>query len=105
VISSEIAKFTKSGVVFKDGREEDFDVVVLATGYQFTSSCASFMDPEMVKKVTDPVYKVIKSGCESAQEGLYFIGYNDKFGRFREIYLESLRIGTEIKKKLSFTAV
>ena len=45
--SAEIERFTTTGVVFKNGKEETFDVVVLATGYK----------PNLAQILAEPVYK------------------------------------------------
>jgi len=99
VFNKGIKRFTKTAVIFEDDREETFDDVILATGFEFASSCAKFLDPEIHAKVTHEGI-VVASGKESAQKHMYFLGYADWAGRFREIHLESIRITKEIEKKL-----
>lgn len=100
VINKEIKNFTKNTVVFVDGKEEDFDVIIFATGYNKNGSAEKILPPEILKKVVNS-YGVIDSGKESPQKGLYFVGYNDFAGRFREISLESLNIAKHLATALS----
>lgn len=114
VISSEIAEMNSDSVIFKDGSKSNFDAVILATGlspsmkfidligYNKTGSINAFLSDEIVKKVLT-ANGVIDSGKESPQEGLFFVGYNDSAGRFREISLEAFRIAATIKNRLQET--
>ncbi len=51
VVKHEIERFTKTGVVFKNGKEETFDVIVLATG--FRSSIDQFLSAPLVSSSTN----------------------------------------------------
>ena len=37
-------------------------------------------------------YGVVRSGCKTIHEGLYFIGFNDYFGRFHEMAREARQL-------------
>ena len=91
--------FTETGVIFDDDSEEAFDDVVLATGYKFTASYAAFLDESIQAKVVNE-RQVVVSGKETAQKGLFFIGFSDMFGRFREINLEAHSITDAIRTRL-----
>jgi len=67
-----IEKFTNDGVVFEDGREEQFEKVILATGYQtdlreMLPNAHAALDECGAPRV---------SGEQTAEEGLYFCGYS-----------------------------
>jgi len=95
VVNSEIEKISERSVRFKNGTEQEFDAIILATGYQFTSSFSKFLDESIIKKILTP-YHVIDSGKETPQENLYFIGFNDFLGRFHEISREGKIIAKHI---------
>jgi len=67
-----IQKFTRDGVVFEDGREENFDKVILATGYQ-TDLRAMLPDAHAA---LDERGAPRVSGEQTAEQGLYFCGYS-----------------------------
>jgi indole-3-pyruvate monooxygenase len=100
VCNKPIKGFTEESVIFEDDKEEPFDDVILATGYKFTSSFAHYLEPDVHKRVLTE-FNVPESGKESPQEGLYFIGFNDLFGRLREINLEAFKIAELIYSKLN----
>jgi len=99
VICSEIDRLTESGVLFKDGKEQPFDVIICATGFHFNAAFAKFLNESVVKKVVNE-HHVVVSGNESPQENLYFVGHCDYAGRLREIRLEALRIASHIAGKV-----
>eukprot|EP00026_Physarum_polycephalum_P010196 Phypoly_transcript_10350.p2 GENE.Phypoly_transcript_10350~~Phypoly_transcript_10350.p2 ORF type:complete len:145 (+),score=26.24 Phypoly_transcript_10350:851-1285(+) len=99
VHSQEIERFTPTGVVFKNGKEEIFDVVVLATGYK----------PNLAQILEEPVYKsaINDLGFPKDQPevtrtnpGLYFVGYADATGRILKMKEDSIEIASAIKAKL-----
>lgn len=66
-----VERFTRTGVVFEDGREEAFDAVVLGTGYR--PGVAEFLEaPEALDERGVPV----ASGGMEAAPGLYFCGFH-----------------------------
>lgn len=93
-----IDHFTKTGVVFADGREVVFDAVILATGYR------PRVDAILGDAASDCVQDgmPLTSGQEAGIKGLYFCGYNVRpTGMLREIALEARRIGAAISRAKS----
>lgn len=90
-----IQQFTRTGVVFTDGRNEDFDAVVLATGYR--TGLRNWLD--VADDVLSPEGVPCCSGQPVAAEpGLYFCGYHvSATGMLREIALEAARIADHLK--------
>jgi cation diffusion facilitator CzcD-associated flavoprotein CzcO len=88
-----VAGFSSAGVRFRDGSEQAFDAVVLATGYR--PEVGAFL--EAASAVTDVKGDPVASGRESAEAGLYFCGfYVAPTGMLREIALEARRIARDI---------
>jgi indole-3-pyruvate monooxygenase len=85
-----IQQFTPRGEVFADGRAEDFDAVVLATGYR--TGLGRWL--EVSAGVLSPEGAPLCSGLPVAAEpGLYFCGYHvSATGMLREIALEAEQI-------------
>jgi len=46
IVKSNVARFTETGVVFENGDRVDVDVVIFATGYNFSFP---FIDEKLVK--------------------------------------------------------
>ncbi|MDB5953822.1 NAD(P)/FAD-dependent oxidoreductase [Ramlibacter sp.] len=67
-----IAAFTLEGVRFLDGREESFDAVILATGYQAE---VQRLFPQAAVPVQDKGLPTPVSGS-GALAGVYFVGYD-----------------------------
>lgn len=88
-----IERFETTTVVFEDRSEEDFDAVVLGTGYH--PAVAEFIDD--ANAVTDDAGIPTRSGTESTLPGLYFCGFNvPPSGMLREIAIEAKRIAKAI---------
>jgi putative flavoprotein involved in K+ transport len=66
-----IAQFTPTGVVFVDGRAEDCDAVIAATGYR--SGLPQLL--ELPNAFDERGYLCFASGRSTGFPGLYFIGY------------------------------
>jgi cation diffusion facilitator CzcD-associated flavoprotein CzcO len=66
-----IAGFTNKGVRFEDGRVEDFDAVVLATGYNPRLDAFLEASPGLLDRHGRPRTK----GCKTNVPGLYFCGF------------------------------
>jgi indole-3-pyruvate monooxygenase len=87
-----VERFTESGVVFTDRREEEFAAVVLATGYR--PAVSDFLAEAGQVCSQDGVPK--KSGDE-VLPGLYFCGfYVSPTGMLREIAVEARRIARSV---------
>ncbi|HZQ10908.1 MAG TPA: NAD(P)/FAD-dependent oxidoreductase [Anaerolineae bacterium] len=71
VLRPNVARFTTNGVVFKDGRAEEFDIVVSATG--FKTGLEELLDvPQVLNSLAEPKFP---SGQTTSIPNLYFIGY------------------------------
>ncbi|MEQ9300711.1 MAG: NAD(P)/FAD-dependent oxidoreductase [Cyclobacteriaceae bacterium] len=96
-VVGDIKSFTQDGVVLTSGEEENFDDIILATGYKANL-------PEFVK--IDEVHFDHRGAPTSAwlgqYPGLYFIGFNTSFsGILNAIYEESALVFSEIKKNFA----
>jgi cation diffusion facilitator CzcD-associated flavoprotein CzcO len=90
-------RFTDGGVVFDDGSKEDFDGVILATG--FRPDLRSLLGD--VSGVLDEKGMPIVTGRETAEAGLYFCGQiTSATGQLREIGIEARRIAKLARRYL-----
>lgn len=88
-----IERFTETGVVFTDGKEQAFDAVILATGYR--PRVDGFLRD--ADDALDDTGTPLASGAEAAVEGLYFCGfYVSPNGMLREIAHEARGIAAAI---------
>lgn len=88
-----IDRFTPTGVVFTDGREEKFDAVILATGFRAALGDLLPDAPEVLDANGTPRI----SGDRTAAPGLYFCGFRlTSGGGIREAGLEAGRIADVI---------
>lgn len=91
-----IDRFTASGVVLSDGREREYDLVLLATGYRaaledLLEGAGDLVDDRGYPRV---------HGAEAAP-GLYFVGFrNPPTGQLRDIALEAARVAADVKRRL-----
>jgi putative flavoprotein involved in K+ transport len=92
-----INRFTENGVVYEDGREEAFDVVVAATG--FKTGLQELLDvPGVVDERGYPKYP---SGRPTTYPGFYFMGYNESVrGHLFEANRDSRRLAKIIATHL-----
>jgi putative flavoprotein involved in K+ transport len=92
--------FTPTGVVYVDGRAEDFDAVIAATG--FKTGLPELLDaPGTLDERGFPAYP---SGQPTAQPGLYFMGYTQHLrGHLYEANRDSRRLAGIIKAYLQLT--
>jgi putative flavoprotein involved in K+ transport len=92
-VRPDVARLTPSGVVFADGREEDFGAVVSATG--FGSGLQQLLDlPGAVDERGRPRFR---SGRPTAYPGLYFIGFDETTrGVLYETNRDSRRLAREV---------
>jgi cation diffusion facilitator CzcD-associated flavoprotein CzcO len=93
-----IDRLTNDGVVFDDGRSEDFDAIVLATGFRpdlrrLIPDVDGVFDAHGMPRVT---------GQATDAPGLYFCGQIvAPTGQFREIGLEAERLAKGVKQYLA----
>jgi len=92
-----IACFTATGVLFEDGRAEEFDAVIAATGYR--SALPQLLDqPGALDAEGLPL---APSGQPTGFPGLYFIGYTRSLrGHLYEANRDSRRLGKHVKAYL-----
>jgi len=99
VITHEIERFVANGVVFKNGQEEAYDVVVLATGY--ASNLSKILSSRVYGAIIDDKgFPKEGKSIPSNYEGIYCVGFTDLFGRIFSMQNESIRIAAEVKRKL-----
>lgn len=96
-ILHDIERFYENGVIFKDGQQEEFDAIILATGYrakveEFVEGAEQLLDQRRVPS------KAVFGGD---YEGLYFLGFdNYKLGGILgTIYNDSEVIAEDIRAK------
>ena len=95
-IYGDIERFYPEGVIFEEEGEEQFDAVILGTGYR--PAVHEFL--EHYEEVTDEERIPIRSGEETQLPGLYFCGfYVSNTGMLRAIYEESEKIADSISQK------
>jgi putative flavoprotein involved in K+ transport len=88
-----IARFTSSGVVFSDGRTEEFDAVIFATGYR-TGLQQLLNVPGLLDERGFPKHG---NGEETSVPGLYFMGFIESHrGLMFEIESASRRLARTI---------
>jgi putative flavoprotein involved in K+ transport len=93
VIRPALSRFSETGVTYDDGRAEDFDAVILATGYE-TGLDRLLAIPGLLE---DDAYPRFASGERTSQPGLYFMGYfKSHRGHFFEIDRASRRLARTI---------
>ncbi len=98
-IVDDIRSFTANGVIYQSGEQEEFDHVILATGY--TADL-----PEFIEITSDHFDKkgVPKSAWSEECTGLYFVGFNTSFsGILNAIYEESEQVVDKILKEIDLT--
>lgn len=85
-----------NGVRFADGREEPYEGIVLATGYD--TGLAQFIDG--FDAIADSRGRPHRFGEETGIPGLYFVGFrNPSTGALREIAREAPRVAAAIKAR------
>ena len=93
-----VTRLTERGAVFADGSEEEFDVVVAATGY--TTGLGEILAvPGAVGADGQPAFR---SGRPTPHPGLYFIGFDETVrGHLFEANRESKRLAASVERYLS----
>jgi len=94
-----VREFIGEGVVFMDGKQSQFDAIILATGYR--PGLDTFLSGPSAA-VSDKNGMPLSSGSETNMPGLYFCGYYvAPTGMLREIGLEAKRISASISRKFA----
>jgi thioredoxin reductase len=92
-VFDDIDSFNSNAISFKNGSSEEFDAVILGTGYK--PIVGDFF--QSTEKVCDETGNPSVSGRESSIDGLYFCGfYVSPTGMLREINLEARKISRNI---------
>jgi indole-3-pyruvate monooxygenase len=87
-------------VRFVDGRTENFDAIILATGYR--PGLDRFID--RFESISDERGRPHRFGEETNVSGLFFVGFrNPPTGALREIASEAPRVATAIRARRSAT--
>jgi putative flavoprotein involved in K+ transport len=96
-----IDRFTPRTIVFADRREEEFDVVVAATG--FNTGLAELLEvPDAVQDNGRPHFR---SGRPTPHPGLYFIGFDETTrGVLFEANRDSKRLAAAVRRYLATRA-
>ncbi|MEZ0487546.1 flavin-containing monooxygenase [Fibrella aquatica] len=91
-----IAQVNQNTVTFTDGREDPFDVIVLATGYR--TGLSDILAPDLSRKIlNEKGYPRGLWDTNPALQGLYFLGFALPLtGILRGIRLDSERIVEEL---------
>lgn len=93
VVRKGVESFDGAEVLFVDGMREQFDAVVLATG--FTTGLPAMLPNHA--SVLDADGRPLESGRETEAAGLYFCGYDvTATGMLRQIGIEAQAIGRDI---------
>jgi thioredoxin reductase len=91
-----IEEFTEDAVKFSDGKQAQFEAVILATGYRPWVHTFLKVEPNILNQEGTP----LSSGRETSMPRLYFCGYYvAPTGMFREIAIEARRISANIASK------
>ena len=100
-VRPDVAGFTPTGVIFNNGLEEAFDLVVAATG--FSSGLEQLLPiPDLL---TEDAYPRFPSGEPTSYPGLYFIGFTHSLhGHLFEANRASRRLARYIAKYLGRVA-
>jgi cation diffusion facilitator CzcD-associated flavoprotein CzcO len=99
VVRPGVAGFTADGVKFVDGREEPFDAVILATGYQ---ADVARLFPELQVPTRDKGLPTVITGTGEL-DGVYFVGYDIRQpgGVLRTIAQQAVKVSDEIASSTS----
>lgn len=95
-IYGDILRIEGNSIYFKDNKQQDFDAIILATGYQH--NLESFLDPGNDR--FDDMSKPVSKQSYFGKNGLYFCGfYVSPMGMLREIGIEAAKIAKDIAVK------
>jgi hypothetical protein len=92
-IRPNVRHLTSTGVVYADGRAEDFDAIIAATG--FRTGLEDLLDAPGV--LDERGFPAFPSGRPTAYPGLYFMGYTEHLrGHLYEANRDSRRLAGSI---------
>ena len=97
-VRADVTRFTSSGVVFIDGLEESFDIVVAATGFD-TGLARLLAVSDAVDETGQPRFR---SGRPTSYPGLYFMGFDETVrGHLLEANRESRHLAVTVADYLT----
>jgi hypothetical protein len=111
VISQEIGWFSNDSVTFKNGEKIQFDAVIFCTGkliffsksyflgYQKTATFSKFLNKNIVNECLNN--RGVIRGCSMPKYNLFFNGYNNNTGRFKQMKFDAVKIGNCIESFLN----
>jgi indole-3-pyruvate monooxygenase len=95
-VYGDIVKIEGNTVYFEDNRQQHFDTIIAATGYQHNLESLLDSSSERISDLNNPINKQSYFG----RDGLYFCGfYVSPTGMLREIGIEAKKIANDIAKK------
>jgi cation diffusion facilitator CzcD-associated flavoprotein CzcO len=100
VVRPAVSRLSPQGVVFADGSDESYDVVIAATGFE--TALPELLDlPDAIDEHGMPRFP---SGRPTSYAGLYFIGFEENIGgHLRRANVESRRLAKEVRGYLTRT--
>ena len=100
-VYGDIVRIEGNTIYFEDNKQQDFDAIILATGYQH--NLESFLN--LSSDRMDDLNNAISKQSYFGKDGLYFCGfYVSPMGMLREIGIEARKIAKDIAgKKIAAT--
>lgn len=81
VISGDIQQFTKTGVILTNGKSQDYDAIILGTGFR-PSINKILNQPELYLNINDRLLPKTDGKCQSIVDPrLYFVGFEKTVSR------------------------
>lgn len=95
-VYGDIVRIENTTVFFEDNKQQNFDAIVLATGYQHNLESFLTIDNDRI----DDLDNIIGKQSWFGKDGLYFCGfYVSPFGMLREIGMDAVKIAKDIARK------
>jgi indole-3-pyruvate monooxygenase len=95
-VYGDIARIEGNTIFFEDGRQQDFDAIILATGYQHNLQSMLDLSSDRLNDIGHAISKQSFFG----KDGLYLCGfYLSPMGMLREIGIEARQIAKDIARK------
>jgi cation diffusion facilitator CzcD-associated flavoprotein CzcO len=90
-IAPDVLEFTENGALFNDGKSDNFDAVIFATGYR--SNYHHFLETDLQQSHRN-------ANERAANSHLYFVGFhNTVSGLLREISKEAMQVAADIRRQ------
>ena len=99
-VYGDVLRIAGNTVFFEDNKQDNFDAIILATGYRHNLESILSPDDERMKDLNKPVSQQQLFG----KDGFYFCGfYVSPMGMLREIGIEAKKIAKDIARKKSIS--